>query len=285
MLEPIFYYSESGKWTKPIAAHDVGKYPRANGQLYPEDMPVEECGNMIILTAAIGEVEQDYSYAERHWETLTVWAGYLKEKGFDPENQLCTDDFAGHLAHNANLSIKAILALGAYAKMAEALGKADLAGEYRELAKGMVPKWVDASLDGDHFSLTFDRKDTWSQKYNLVWDRLLKLNLFPTEVVEKEMAYYLGQQNRYGLPLDSRADYTKSDWIMWTATLSDNSDNFRALVDPVYLFATEGLNREPLSDWHDTKSGLYLSMRARSVVGGYYMKVLADRLISKENSQ
>jgi hypothetical protein len=118
-----------------------------------------------------------------------------------------------------------------------------------------------------------------------VWDRLLKLNLFPTEVVEKEMNYYLGKQNRYGLPLDSRADYTKSDWVMWTATLADNPDNFRALVDPVYLFATEGLNREPLSDWHDTKSGLYLSMRARSVVGGYYMKVLADRLISKENSQ
>jgi hypothetical protein len=290
-LLPVLEYTAIGRWHFPFSPHDLGQYPLANGQVYgggekteENQMPVEESGNMLILVDALARVEGNARLAERFWPQLTSWAGYLKEKGLDPENQLSTDDFAGHLAHNANLSIKAIEGIAAYADLAHMLKQESVATEYGSAAKSMAQKWVSMAAEGDHYKLAFNSPDTWSQKYNLVWDQMLGYNLFPNSIRETELAYYMKKLNQYGLPLDVRADYTKLDWSIWTATLASDPKQFNALIDPIYKWTNETPDRVPLSDWYDTKTGKHINFVARSVVGGVYIKALSDpKLTAKWN--
>ena len=281
MMTSIFEYSASGRWNKPFAAHDLGSYPIANGQVYGGDMPIEESGNMVILAAAIAKAEGNANYAKKYWDLLTIWTNYLVEYGQDPENQLCTDDFAGHWAHNANLSVKAIMGIAAYSELAKMLGMNNIAVQYSEIAKKMAAKWKEMAIEEDHYRLAFDRQDTWSQKYNMVWDKMWGLNLFP-EVIEKEINYYLTKQNEYGLPLDSRKEYTKSDWVMWTAAMSPDIKTFQKFSDPIYKYINETTSRVPISDWHHTDSGEWVGFRARSVIGGYWMQVLMDKILTEK---
>lgn len=292
MLDPIFIYANSDAWVYKYAPHDVGQYPLANGQVYgmtkkyldknpdPEymQMPIEECGNMLLCVAAVCKALNDTSYVDKHYETLSTWVEYLLEKGLDPENQLCTDDFAGHLAHNVNLSVKAIIGIAAWGMLLGMMGKKDEEAKYVAVARDLAKQWKEKAYDPATgcYRLAFDQPETWSIKYNLVWDKLFGLDIFDKDIFETEVASYMNRINRYGLPLDSRRDYSKSDWQMWSTVLTDNKEYEQAIIDAMWTCMSEIRERVPFSDWYNTSTPHMVGFQNRTVQGGLFINLLKD---------
>ena len=293
LCRPVLEFASMPVWTEDFAPHDVGRYPLATGQvyaarrhvgqgecyppyyLYPAgtdvwdvryQMPVEECGNMLIMLEAGRAFGADPALAKQYRSLLDTWVQYLVKYGEDPDEQLCTDDFAGHLAHNVNLAAKAIVGVACYAR---------LTGEesYAKQAKTMAEHLLEKIGDKGNTPLTLDGQG-WSMKYNLLWDKVLGLSLMPESFYAAETASYLPRINTYGLPLDSRADYTKSDWICWTARMADDAAVRTALIAPIAKELRETTSRVPFSDWYDTKTGRYVAFIARSVQGGIFALML-----------
>lgn len=313
MLRPIFKFATCDVWEYDFAPHDVGRYPYAWGQVYayhglygndaPEStiwcsgkdgvcppfymypkgsnvynvnyqMPVEECGNMLIMTAEVCRRDGNADFAVPYWDLLKLWKDYLVKYGANPGHQLCTDDFAGHLEHNANLSVKAIMGIEAYAMLADMLGEEEEADNHHKLAKEMAVDWEVRANAGDHYVLAFGRTETWSLKYNLVWDKLWDSKLFSEEVYEKELFYYIGKRQKYGTPLDSRKAYTKSDWLLWCAAMAKDKEQAEELIGPIAGYLEHTKERIPFGDWYDTESGVHYHFVARSVQGGIFMPML-----------
>ncbi len=303
MCRPILRFANMPVWKYDFAPHDVGRYPYATGQVYaatvrrlpngdtPPDyylypaskdaydfkyqMPVEECGNMLLMLVAAGRADGNWDLARRYLPTLEKWVKYLIAYGEDPGEQLCTDDFAGHLARNINLSAKAVCGVAGYGMILQALGREEEGAQFISRARVMAESWLLRADADDHTHLTFDGKG-WSMKYNMVWDKLFNLNLLPESFYARESAWHFSHMNRYGLPLDSRSDYTKSDWLMWVAAMAA-PDEVSAYVRPLADFLRETSSRVPFSDWYDTKTGQAQHFIARSVQGGVFMPMLRAR--------
>jgi len=298
MMRPIYKYAASDEWQYDFAPHDAGRYPHVNGQVYggnrlEKQMPVEECGNMLVMELAVAVATKDVSFAAEHIETLDQWVKYLIDNGRDPANQLCTDDFAGHLAHNCNLSLKAIMGIAGYGIIKGMLGDKRAKRKYISMARDMALDWEKRASNGDgSYRLAFDRPGTFSMKYNIVWDKLLGTEIMPKSVIESEVASYRAHSHPYGLPLDNRQPYTKSDWLIWTATLAGNRDTFEDMVAPLWDAYNSMQSRVPATDWYYTITGQHKaynsssenvekSFRNRTVVGGHFIKLLEYKGIMK----
>lgn len=312
MLRPIFKFAELPIWPFEFAPHDVGRYPFACGQVYgmkepdnrdlrglglrqsepqpmlheyPKEMdiyefkyqmPIEECGNMLIMTSLVYLFDQDIEFINDNITLLKQWADYLVEHAGNPGDQLCTDDFAGHLENNANLAVKGIVAIRLFAKILTDLGD-ETAIRYKDIAHEMAKDWEQKALCDDYSKLTFDQEDSWSLKYNMVWDYLLGLNLFRNDIFAKEVAFYQEKTNRYGVPLDCRKTYTKSDWLVWSATMTSQKEDFEKLIAPLARYIKESPVRVPYSDWYDTVDATVPNFKNRTVQGAMFLPFLKEK--------
>lgn len=315
MLRPIFKFARMPVWTFDCAPHDAGTYPVCCGQLYglkqgdgkhnrrlgegdfwadmkthypvymlPADfdaydfdkqMPVETSADMLILLFGAYRADKDLRLFTENLDLCKKWVGYLVDDGLRPENQLCTDDFAGHLKNNLNLSIKAAVGIAAYAELLTAVGERETARKYRRVAENFAADITALGERYTHLPLTWDTADdTFGLKYNLAFDKMFGFGLFGRTLREKEVDCYLDRAAIFGTPLDSRQKYTKSDWLIWVACLTDDPEKRDRLLAPVRAYLTESPDRVPFGDWYETDDGKYLHFRARSVQGGCFILLL-----------
>ena len=157
-------------------------------------------------------------------------------------------------------------------------GKTKKAAFYKREAKKMADNWMATAINNDGSSkLAFDQPDTYSMKYNMVWDKVWGTRLFTQRFMDNEIKHNFKHFNKYGMPLDSRADYTKSDWLVWTASMASKKSTFKAYIEPLWVAYNESSSRVPLTDWYDTKSAKVVGFQHRTVQGGLFMKILMDK--------
>ncbi len=309
MLLPVYAFARMKPWTFDFAPHDAGRYPYVMGQVYALNgkyfmhsykdkkkpvfcyneadmyryeyqMPVEESANMIILTAAYYNETGDKQFVLDNADLLQKWADYLVSQGIELENQLSTDDFSGRLPRNVNLAIKSAVGIALWAKLAEKLSLCD-GKPYRAKAEEMASLLKEKADRGDHYALILDAKEGWSTKYNLVWDKIFCLGLFGDDFSKKEIDYYKTKLNVYGLPLDSRNTYSKSDWMIWAAVLDNTDETLRLFTETLTKMLAETTVRKPYPDLFETVAPALVKgspMYARTVQGGMWLPLYAEKV-------
>ena len=315
MMRPILKFARMPVWTFDFAPHDVGTYPVCGGQIYgiwqmkdkyharygeggfwskvkthfpvytlpanfepyelKMQMPVEECANMLIMFLAVYIADKDKTFFAKNQDLCSKWVRYLVKYGLKPKNQLCTDDFAGHLDNNLNLAIKATVGIAAYAKLLSEAGDIKGCNEFWKIAEKYAAEIKNFAAGKTHLPLTWNSgEDTFGLKYNFAFDRILGLNLFGKNLLEKEVSYYLTIEQNYGIPLDSRKMYTKSDWLLWVASLTDDIQKRKKIISAIDDYLKNTPDRIPFGDWYESHEGTYHEFRARSVQAGCFILLL-----------
>ncbi|KAI3318211.1 DUF1793-domain-containing protein [Xylariaceae sp. AK1471] len=252
----------------------------------------------------------------RHsYKLWTKWTGYLVRESLIPANQLCTDDFAGWLANQTNLALKGIIGIKAMSGIAEMVGEESDAKWYANIADEYIDKWQEFGLSRDktHAKLAYTWYGSWTTLYNIFADALLCFHLpdknsttlgrsrfqnshqtpigdtstvnskskkfIPDRIYQMQSDWYHNVLQRYGLPLDSRHLYTKSDWEFFAAAVASKKVRTE-ILQHVATWVNETITDRPFTDLYDTEGeggfpGIFFM--ARPVVGGHFAFLALER--------
>lgn len=279
VLDPLFINQENGHYPNTNAIHDLGTFPIAKG--YPdgsdEPMPLEECGNMIIMALAYAQRASDTAYLSTHYAILKQWAGYLVDEALIPANQLSTDDFAGTLANQTNLALKGIIGLRAMSEIAKLTGNTDDETTFGNTATSYISQWqgyaINTAADPPHTTLSYGDGDSHGLLYNLYANSLLGFgyDFVPQSVYDMQSNFYPTVALEYGVPLDTRHTWTKSDWEMFTAAIASVSTR-DLFISKLANWINVTPTQLPLTDLYDAATGDWPpnQFHARPVVGGHF---------------
>ncbi|KAI0115460.1 hypothetical protein GGR51DRAFT_546274 [Nemania sp. FL0031] len=293
-------------WTKPLGL-GPGKSPLSL-DAHGMDSTHEDMGTTGEKAAA--------KWLRRSYKLWIKWTGYLVRESLIPANQLCTDDFAGWLANQTNLALKGIVGIKAMSSIAEMVGEESDAKYYGDIADEYIDKWQEFGLSRDktHAKLAYNWYGSWTTLYNIYADALLCFHLpdedstaggkglwdldqiplsdtgtgkskpkskkfIPDHIYQMQSDWYHNVLQRYGLPLDSRHLYTKSDWEFFAAAVASKKVRTQILQN-VAGWVNETATDRPFTDLYDTEGdGGFpgINFMARPVVGGHFAFLALER--------
>ena len=258
-------------------------------------------------------VKQAEKWIRRSYRLWLQWTQYLIDFSLEPSNQLSTDDFAGPLQLQVNLALKGIIGIKAMSQIAATINEERDVKHYLNISETYVDKWVDFGLsrDGNHMKLAYDWYGSWTNLYNLYADSLLcfhlegtslalpdsstsilsgrdhqkplkpdsRVGFVPHKIYDLQSKHYHNVRQRYGLPLDSRHLYTKTDWEFFSTAVTSSSTRAEILKS-IAKWVNETNTDRPLTDVHNTEGegqfdGAYFI--ARPVVGAHFARLTLER--------
>ncbi|CAG2111357.1 unnamed protein product [Medioppia subpectinata] len=276
LLEPLLDYQEKDLFPNKYSLHDLGKYPKCNGQVgHDYDMEVEESANMLIMMSAYVRATNDTEFAKKHYKIAKQWTQYLVDHGLITGDALTSDAYLDKITNSTNLSVKAIVGIGAMAQLAEVTDNEADKRQYRQIAENYITEWIGLSKDpsNKYLKMSYNTPNKWFMIYNLFTDVLLDTKLVPESIYAQQDEWYQQVMNVYGLPLGSDRQETLIDWIMLTAAASANPTLRQSLFDRTAKWLRETPTRVPFPDHINTVTGVGWESPGwanRVVIGGVF---------------